>query len=97
MKKMKAIALVAFSAISLASCTCAACGGSGLQVRTSSGWVATPHGVQAGSGHETRTCVPCKGTGRVQWATEAKNILDVANGTFDTVNKAAGTFDHARR
>ncbi len=63
MKTVVALAVAAAAALSFSSCTCPACGGSGLQVRTSTGLVPYVTGSVAHKNVRTEPCVPCQGTG----------------------------------
>ncbi len=56
-------ALLAIAALVLSGCNCPACGGSGLQVRTSTGLVPYVTGSVAHKNVRTEPCVPCQGTG----------------------------------
>ncbi len=63
MKTVAALAAVAAATLTFSSCTCPACGGSGLQVRTSTGLVPYVTGSVAHKNVRTEPCVPCQGTG----------------------------------
>ncbi len=97
MKKIALIALAGLSALAISSCTCAACGGSGLQT-IQKGSVYTKNGRAATATHTTTIpCVPCGGTGRVQWAAEASNVINVAKGATDVVSGVQDITGHGHR
>ncbi len=93
MKKIAAIVLSSVAALTFASCTCPACGGSGLQVITDSGYVPYTTGNAKTYAHnKTITCVRCKGTGT--GTGEFMGYVRATNEVLGTVNHAADTIRH---
>ncbi len=82
MFKYVALSLAAAAALSFTSCTCPACQGSGLQVRTSSGLVPYITGSVAHQNVKTVPCQPCEGTGIQAFGAMSRGLsegLDAAN------------------
>ncbi len=92
MKKIIAISLAGLAAIALTSCTCNACGGSGLQTIQKGATYTTNGRVATAQQTTTIPCVPCRGTGRVRWADEAGAAVSIGNRMLDATSKAKHTF-----